>query len=80
MFRCSLVCKKQTDNHRQYTNVSLFKAPGKAPPPDWPQAGRIEFERVYMTYSINDPPVLKDLNFVVFPKEKVNTVIGGYEK
>lgn len=51
--------------------LCLLQAPGEAPPPDWPQKGRIEFEKVYMTYSINEPPVLKNLNFVILPKEKV---------
>lgn len=28
-----------------------------------------------MTYSITEPPVLKDISFTVLPKEKVNSVI-----
>lgn len=48
-----------------------LQAPNKAPPSDWPQEGRIEFKKVYMTYSIDEAPVLKDLNFVIFPEEKV---------
>ncbi|XP_011309864.1 probable multidrug resistance-associated protein lethal(2)03659 [Fopius arisanus] len=41
---------------------------------DWPSEGSIVFKHVFMTYSDDAPPVLKDLNFVVKPQEKVGIV------
>ena len=46
----------------------------KRPPKDWPQNGAIIFEDVSMQYHKDDPPVLKNLNFKVKPKEKVGIV------
>lgn len=34
-------------------------------PKDWPTHGRIEFQNLFLNYSQEDPPVLKDLNFVI---------------
>lgn len=62
----------------EYSNVEseppLLSSPDKKPKDTWPQEGRIEFKRVYMRYSPLDPPVLKNLNFVVQPREKVGIV------
>lgn len=41
------------------------------PPATWPAQGRIQFQHVYMRYSEEDAPVLKDLNIVVEPGMKV---------
>lgn len=41
------------------------------PPPEWPMTGYIQFNDVTMKYRENLPPVLKDLNFGVYPGEKV---------
>lgn len=38
---------------------------------DWPNEGRIEFKNVKMRYRDNAPLVLKDLSFVIHPKEKI---------
>ncbi|KAJ8941680.1 hypothetical protein NQ314_010326 [Rhamnusium bicolor] len=43
-------------------------------PSNWPEEGRVEFRDVRLKYSESDPYVLKDLNFVVEPKEKVGIV------
>lgn len=43
----------------------------KKPPPEWPEEGRVTFNGVFMTYSPNEPPVLKNLNFTIEAKEKV---------
>lgn len=40
-------------------------------PADWPNKGLIAFKSVYMRYSEDDPPILKDLNLVIQPTEKV---------
>lgn len=46
----------------------------KEPPATWPQHGEIEFKQVFLKYSQDDPPVLKNLNFVIKPQEKVGIV------
>ncbi|XP_044266058.1 probable multidrug resistance-associated protein lethal(2)03659 isoform X2 [Tribolium madens] len=43
-------------------------------PKEWPQQGRIEFQNVYLKYNLSDPYVLKNLNFIVEPKEKIGIV------
>ena len=43
----------------------------KRPPPDWPSQGLINFDRVSFSYSADGPLVLKDMNAVIRPKEKV---------
>ncbi|XP_058797685.1 probable multidrug resistance-associated protein lethal(2)03659 isoform X2 [Phymastichus coffea] len=52
----------------------LESLPDKKPPNDWPQQGKVEFKNVYLRYSPLDPPVLKNLNFTINPKEKIGIV------
>ena len=52
----------------------LESTPDKKPKPDWPAEGKIEFKNVFLRYSPLDPPVLKNLNFVILPKEKIGIV------
>ncbi|XP_011702530.1 PREDICTED: probable multidrug resistance-associated protein lethal(2)03659 [Wasmannia auropunctata] len=52
----------------------LESAPGKKPKSDWPQEGRIEFKNVFLRYAPLEPPVLKNLSFVIFPREKIGIV------
>ena len=40
----------------------------------WPAKGKIEFKSVFMQYSSNDPYVLKNLDILIKPKEKVGIV------
>lgn len=47
---------------------------GEKPKDDWPGNGKIEFRKVFMKYSAGDAYVLKDLNFIIAPKEKVGIV------
>lgn len=47
---------------------------GEKPKDDWPVNGKIEFRKVFMRYSAEDVYVLKDLNFIIAPKEKVGIV------
>ncbi|CAH6719287.1 oligomycin resistance ATP-dependent permease Yor1p [[Candida] jaroonii] len=42
-----------------------------APPQEWPQTGFIEFKNVSLNYRPGLPLVLKDLNFNVYPGEKI---------
>ncbi|KAL0104953.1 hypothetical protein PUN28_016533 [Cardiocondyla obscurior] len=43
-------------------------------PKNWPDQGCITFRNVYMRYADEDPPVLKSLNIIIFPGEKVGIV------
>ncbi|XP_008214580.1 probable multidrug resistance-associated protein lethal(2)03659 isoform X1 [Nasonia vitripennis] len=62
----------------EYSNLPseppLESIPEKKPKPDWPSEGKIEFKSVFLRYSPLDPPVLKNLNFVIQPKEKIGIV------
>lgn len=40
-------------------------------PKNWPTDGMIKFKSVYLKYVEEDPPVLKGLNLVINPGEKV---------
>lgn len=43
----------------------------KKPPKNWPSKGYIQYKNVSLTYNKNEPPVLKNLNFEIYPEEKV---------
>lgn len=43
-------------------------------PTNWPERGLIEFNDVYLRYSSTEPHVLKGLNFIIQPKEKIGIV------
>ncbi|XP_043284648.1 probable multidrug resistance-associated protein lethal(2)03659 [Venturia canescens] len=62
----------------EYSSVEseppLESAPGKKPKDTWPEEGKVEFKNVHLRYSPLDPPVLKNLNFVVKPREKIGIV------
>lgn len=40
----------------------------------WPEQGRVEFYNVSLKYTPEDPYVLKDLNIVIEPREKIGIV------
>ena len=48
--------------------------PDKKPKSDWPQEGKIKFKNVSLRYAPLEPAVLKNLNFVIFPREKIGIV------
>ncbi|CAH1183645.1 unnamed protein product [Phaedon cochleariae] len=52
----------------------LESVPDKKPPASWPKFGKIEFINTTLRYSIFDPPVLRRLNFLIHPREKVGIV------
>ncbi|XP_026324288.1 probable multidrug resistance-associated protein lethal(2)03659 [Hyposmocoma kahamanoa] len=52
----------------------LESEPSKKPPPTWPEHGYIQFKNVSLYYTPGEPAVLKDLSFVIQPKEKVGIV------
>lgn len=43
----------------------------KKPPEDWPNEGKITFKNFYLRYEPGTPYVLKDINIVIEPTEKV---------
>ncbi|PNF26812.1 hypothetical protein B7P43_G17381 [Cryptotermes secundus] len=53
---------------------SLESPPGRKPKDDWPSQGVIMFDKVFLTYSKDEPPVLKNVSFVLRPAEKVGVV------
>ncbi|KAH0544125.1 probable multidrug resistance-associated protein lethal(2)03659 [Cotesia glomerata] len=62
----------------EYTNIesepALESLPDKKPKDDWPPRGKVEFKNVYLSYSPLEPPVLKNLNFTIEPREKIGIV------
>ncbi|XP_030755032.1 probable multidrug resistance-associated protein lethal(2)03659 [Sitophilus oryzae] len=54
--------------------AELESKPGKKPPETWPTVGQIEFKNVCLRYFPNDPPVLRDLAFLIKPREKIGIV------
>lgn len=60
--------KKKKTKKGQQNEVRLID-----PPTDWPSKGRIEFKNVYLRYSDEDPPVLKNLTLIIRPSEKVTS-------
>lgn len=40
----------------------------------WPEKGKVEFNKMSLRYAPEDPYVLKNLNFVIKPNEKVGIV------
>lgn len=59
----------------QYTKLDkegpFESLPTKKPDRDWPRNGQISFKNVYLKYSNEDPPVLKNLNVEIKAGEKV---------
>lgn len=53
---------------------ALESQPEKKPKEEWPEAGKIEFKQVYLRYAPEEPPVLKNLNFVINSREKIGIV------
>ncbi|KOC62515.1 putative multidrug resistance-associated protein lethal(2)03659 [Habropoda laboriosa] len=62
----------------EYTNVDseppLESTPEKKPKESWPEEGKIDFRNVYLRYDPAESPVLKNLNFVIYPQEKIGIV------
>ncbi|CAH1105147.1 unnamed protein product [Psylliodes chrysocephalus] len=46
----------------------------KEPSEYWPEKGKVEFNKMSLKYAPEDPYVLKNLNFVIEPNEKVGIV------
>ncbi|XP_076291879.1 putative multidrug resistance-associated protein lethal(2)03659 isoform X2 [Lasioglossum baleicum] len=52
----------------------LESTPDKKPKDSWPEEAKIEFKDLSLRYDPAEPPVLKNLNFVVYPQEKIGIV------
>ncbi|XP_050461235.1 ATP-binding cassette subfamily C member 4 isoform X1 [Cataglyphis hispanica] len=52
----------------------LESTPDKKPKSEWPEEGKIEFKNVNLRYAPLEPPVLKNLNFVIYPREKIGII------
>lgn len=52
----------------------LESLPDRKPSASWPAQGKVEFRHVFLKYFPQDPFVLRDLNFILEPKEKVGIV------
>ncbi|KAM9766343.1 ATP-binding cassette sub-family C member 4-like [Menidia menidia] len=60
----------------EYTNLEkegLLETQSR-PSPDWPSCGRVVFNRVNFSYHTDGPLVLKDINAIFQPSEKVGVV------
>ncbi|PNF26824.1 hypothetical protein B7P43_G17385 [Cryptotermes secundus] len=59
----------------EYTAVEseppLDSAPDKKPAKDWPAKGTVVFDRVFLSYSKNESPVLRNVTFSIKTAEKV---------
>lgn len=62
----------------EYSSVeheaNLESAPDRKPPKTWPSRGQVKFVNLFLRYFPQDPPVLKNLSFVIKPLEKVGIV------
>lgn len=62
----------------EYTKIpsesALESAPDKKPPASWPQQGQITFQKMYLMYNTEDPPVLRNLSFTIQAMHKVGVV------
>ncbi|KAM3966702.1 ATP-binding cassette subfamily C member 4 [Aphomia sociella] len=61
----------------EYTHLPCEKNMDEGPtnpPSNWPPKGQVQFQKVFMKYGPEDPPVLKDLNFVIKEGWKIGVV------
>ncbi|KAG6362037.1 hypothetical protein INS49_010266 [Diaporthe citri] len=58
----------------EYSEIETEPEDGKDAPAAWPAEGRIEVEKLSVAYKDSLPPVLKNLNFVVKPGERIGIV------
>lgn len=57
----------------EYANVETENKTGQSPN-DWPSEGRIVYENVELQYARSSEPVLRNITFVVEPREKVGII------
>lgn len=61
----------------EYCELESEKQPKKPQeiPQNWPTDGQIEFRNVFYRYFEEAEPVLRNISFVVKPKEKIGTFV-----
>ncbi|XP_066582134.1 probable multidrug resistance-associated protein lethal(2)03659 isoform X2 [Prorops nasuta] len=52
----------------------ILPPPAPRAPKNWPSEGCIKFKNIFMRYADEEPPVLKGLNIIVYPSEKIGIV------
>lgn len=57
----------------EYTNLEQERTSGRRPN-NWPKEGRVEYSNVTLRYRDENAPILKNINFVIEPKQKVGIV------
>lgn len=67
-------CERVMEYGKLEPEAELKSTPGNRPPPNWPTAGGLSFENVFLWYNRSLPPVLRGVSFDVFPQEKIGIV------
>lgn len=63
-----------TERIIEYTRIESEDQGGTPPPASWPSNGRLEFRNVVAGYSIDSPPVLRNLSFTIEANQRVGIV------
>ncbi|KAF3768887.1 P-loop containing nucleoside triphosphate hydrolase protein [Cryphonectria parasitica EP155] len=63
-----------TERVVEYSEIETEPEDGKDAPAAWPAEGKIEVEDLSVAYKESLPPVLKNLNFVVKPGERIGII------
>ena len=67
-------CERVMEYGKIEPEAELKSTAGNKPPANWPTAGALSFENVFLWYNRSLPPVLKGISFDVFPQEKIGIV------
>ena len=62
------------DRILEYAHIEQESTSGSKPPENWPTDGCVVFKNVQLRYNNSDEAVLKDLNFITNPREKIGVV------
>ncbi|ETN38505.1 uncharacterized protein HMPREF1541_06540 [Cyphellophora europaea CBS 101466] len=63
-----------TERIVEYSNITLEKQTGTAPPAAWPTRGELEVNDLVVSYAPDLPPVLKGLTFSVTSNQRIGVV------
>lgn len=63
-----------TERVIEYSEIETEPEDGRDPPAAWPAEGKIEVENLSVAYKDSLPPVLRGLNFVVKPGERIGII------
>jgi ATP-binding cassette subfamily C (CFTR/MRP) protein 4 len=56
------------------SEAALYSSPEQAPPTNWPQHGRLQFDQVTLRYEPTDRPVLRSLSFTIEAGQRIGIV------